>query len=216
MAQSPTGGSFGAGPDPTPKSVRTPTQHKLSSELIRLSKTPPRITQTPAPHVTQTPVDAARHTPTGQVSVDVRGTVSPDLVADIERRGGRVIASSAPDQLIQAVVPVLAVEALAARPDVTAIVESAMPRTNVGAVTTEGDIAHGAKATRMKYAVDGRGVKVCVMSDNVKYLGESQRAGELSNIKVLDAGPDLDESDSPLPCRASSFPMLFRSRSEAG
>ena len=51
--------------------------------------------------------------------------------------------------------------------------------TNVGAVTSEGSLAHNADAARKFYAVDGTGVKVGVLSDSDDYKEASIASGDL-------------------------------------
>ena len=62
------------------------------------------------------------------VLVDVRGTVSDELVAAVAQLGGSIVSSSATDGRLRARVPLDQLEALAALPDVELVKPAARPR----------------------------------------------------------------------------------------
>lgn len=66
----------------------------------------------------------------GRVLVDLTATVTKDLLAEIERHGGRVISSFEGARAIRALFPLAHLETLAARPDVQFIAPASEPATN--------------------------------------------------------------------------------------
>jgi hypothetical protein len=57
--------------------------------------------------------------------------------------------------------------------------------TNVGSVTSQGDVTHKAASARATFGVDGTGIKVGVISDGVTHLAASQASGDLGPVTVL-------------------------------
>ena len=137
----------------------------------------------------------------GTVSVDIKSTsLSPALLDAIKATGGAVKSTSTREGSVRADVPLSAVDGIAARADVKSVKPAAQATTwstpaphstntlsaaLVGAVTSEGDRAHGADSARTTYGVSGAGVKVCVLSDGVNSLAKSQASGELGAVDVL-------------------------------
>jgi hypothetical protein len=60
---------------------------------------------------------------------------------------------------------------LASLDDINFIQPAVKPRISAGVVTSEGDITHSANKGRTTFGVDGRGVKVGVLSDSYNCLG---------------------------------------------
>ncbi|RZS39057.1 proprotein convertase P-domain-containing protein [Herbihabitans rhizosphaerae] len=159
---------------------------------------------------------AALVSPASTVTVDIRTTsVSPDLIAQLTRSGAGVRAVSHRYDSVRAEVPLTAVTALAARPDVKAVEvageaitaranprqrkpESKQDKANriaentrraltdrAAPIISEGDRAHNADTARQQFGVTGVGVKICALSDGVDSLSTSQAAGELGPVDVL-------------------------------
>jgi len=124
----------------------------------------------------------------GNVTVDIRGTASPALSGAIALVGGTVLDNSVQFGLTHAIVPLWALETLAAREDVFNIqaapghVHSGIASTRrgphrtggvvtrtgaafAGALTSQGYIAHGAN-TEVAQGFNGTGVTVGVLSDS--------------------------------------------------
>lgn len=132
------------------------------------------------------------------VSVDITGAAGTAVSRAVKAAGGTV-RDATPDGSVRADLPLSAVDAIAARTDVTTVAPAAQAMTwnepspqqqlaakAVAAVqVSEGDKAHGADTARTKYGVDGTGIKVCVLSDGVDSLSKSQSAGELPTVDVL-------------------------------
>src|SRR5262249_5350263 len=72
----------------------------------------------------------------GMVSVVISGAASPDLLNDITARGGSVEAVAPSNDRIEATIPLLQLEGLAARSDVGSIRQPPLKRTNVGSLNT--------------------------------------------------------------------------------
>lgn len=164
------------------KAARTPAQRKIDSQLIYAlrQKRQQRIAQ----GVDQLQ-PRLRSRADGRVLVDLRATVEPTLLAAIATGGGTVINSHPRFGAVRALVPIELVEQLAARPGVRNIRPADEATTNVGAITSAGDITHRAKEARDTILVDGSGVRIGVLSDSVDFLANSQANGELPPVTVL-------------------------------
>ncbi|MDQ6724663.1 MAG: hypothetical protein M3066_00580 [Actinomycetota bacterium] len=90
--------------------------------------------------------------------------------------------------LVQAFVPADNVAAAAALPWVAAVTTPSYGGKDVGSVTSEGVVFHGADIAQAQ-GNDGTGVNVGVISDGVSNLAASQALGDLPNtVNVLNAG----------------------------
>ena len=164
------------------KAARTPAQRKIDSQLVHTMRK--KRFGLVAPGLTSLKVEIDLE-PDGRVLVDLRAKVTPGLLEFIARNGGTVVNSFAQDNAIRAHVPLDQIEALAARPEVRAVRPADRMATNVGPVTSGGDIAHRAAEARERYGANGAGVKIGVLSDSVTFLSQSQAAGELPTVTVL-------------------------------
>lgn len=167
------------------KAELTPVQKKISSPLlqsVKASRGEP-LAGSLRPVVTQ--VTAAAD---GSVLVDIKATVTPALLAEIEKLGGRVVNAYAEYNAIRAQVPLETLESLAAEEGVRSIRPAIKPFLNK-VNTSEGDLAHSAAFARKKYNLKGKGVKVGVLSDSVDYLGAVQASGDLPAVTVLEDTP---------------------------
>jgi hypothetical protein len=180
------------------KASRTPTQNKIDSQLLfarKLSRNEPI-----AEGLNTLRVELDRDQ-ADRVLVDIKATVSEDLLADIRQRGGNIINSFAQYQAIRAGVPLSEMENLAARADVIFVGPAVRRTVNTGSVNSEGDVAEKANLARSSYGVTGTGVKVGVISDSVDYITNSQALGDLGTVTVL-AGqsgvPDTGEGTAML------------------
>jgi hypothetical protein len=123
---------------------------------------------------------ALRFEPGGRILlVDLRATVTPELLASIVRGGGVVLNSFPRYRAIRARLSLELIEALAARADVAHIRPADEATTNSGPITSEGDITHQAQLARSAFQIGGAGVRVGVLSDSVDYLSLSVTNGEL-------------------------------------
>ena len=101
----------------------------------------------------------------GRIKVDIKGTVTSDLLAAVQTAGGTIIASLPGYDFLQAVVPVENIEGLAARNDVRFIGPARKAHQNY--VDSEGDYTHQAIQTRANYPANGAGIKVGILSDSI-------------------------------------------------
>jgi len=99
------------------------------------------------------------------VTVDISGNVSDELLASITSAGGVTIDASAPLGMIRASLRLGTVETIASRDDVRNVETAARAKTNEGALTTQGNVAHAANHV-LQNGIDGRGVTVGVLSDS--------------------------------------------------
>jgi subtilisin-like proprotein convertase family protein len=157
------------------KASLTPAERKLDSNLA---------------------VDLRTGAASGTTMVDIRGAVS---VQRLQSAGA--IIRSVGKRVIRATVPVTAVERIAAWPEVKrvetgpAYITATMrrraaktelaPRALAAPVVSEGVAAEAVDRARARHRVSGVGVKVCVLSDGVDSLAESQAKGELPDVDVL-------------------------------
>jgi hypothetical protein len=177
------------------KKTLTPAELKQSSQLVvekRLRADRTLAAELPGYH------SGIGVSQSGAVSVDITGAAGTAVSRAVKAAGGTV-RDTTPDGAVRADLPLSAVDAIAARADVTAVAPAAQAMTwnepspqqqlaakAVAAVqVSEGDKAHGADTARTKYGVDGTGIKVCVLSDGVDSLSKSQSAGELPTVDVL-------------------------------
>ena len=165
------------------KDSRSPAQQKMDSQLVYALKQ--SLNQVIAPGVTNLRVFVPWQAD-GRVKVDLKATVTSELLAFIQKSGGTIINSLPQFQAVQAVVPLSLTETLAGRSDVQ-FVRGALPgRTWTGSVDSEGDTTHRAIEARPAFNVNGYGVKVGVLSDSVDYMAQAVSTGDLpSNLTVL-------------------------------
>ncbi|MBI3868419.1 MAG: immunoglobulin domain-containing protein [Verrucomicrobia bacterium] len=177
---------------------RTPAQRKLDSQLLYLGREHRGEPSAPgAPHV-RARIAQVRGL---SVLIDVRGDVTPALMQAISDHGGRVVGSWPRHRAIRALVPIAALEALAAHAGVERIRPADEATTNTGPIDSEGDITHKADVARAAYGIGGLGVKVGVLSDSVDHLAESQARGELPpdvNVILGQAGAGVGEGTAML------------------
>ncbi|MHB9007987.1 MAG: S8 family serine peptidase [Limisphaerales bacterium] len=163
------------------KANRTPVQQKLDSQLIDAGKI--RRGEPVAEGVPTLRLELDEDVG-GRVLTDLDAKVSDELLQRIADLGGEVVNHFAQFDAIRAWVPLVEVETLAARGDVTFIRPAVKAVTNVGSVTSEGDVAHGANVARTRFNVTGEGVKVGVLSDSVDHMAAAQASGDLGEVTV--------------------------------
>jgi hypothetical protein len=101
----------------------------------------------------------------GRYSVEIKGTVTPDLLAAITAAGGTVTASFPKYNVVKATLPVENIESIAGRADVVFI--SPPSKASNNHIDSEGDYTHNAILARATYGADGTGVTVGVLSDSL-------------------------------------------------
>lgn len=185
------------------KATRTPAQQKMDSRLLyTLKDQRGEIARKNLPRLRNN-VAVAKD---GTVLVDIRASVSDELLRQIHDLGGSVIHHHRAFDAIRAYLPLNALEIFAADTAVRAIRPADQMMTHslnmpLGQVVTEGDIAHGADTVRTNFGVDGTGVMVCAMSDSVDELATLQGLGELPSVTVLtgqDGNPGSSEGTALL------------------
>jgi Subtilase family len=129
--------------------------------------------------------------PETMVKVVIRGTASTDLVNDIEARGGSVEAVAPSNDRIEATVPLVELEGLAARADVGSIRQPPLRTTNVGSLNTQGYVTHRANQA-IASGQSGAGVKIGVLSDSATP----------ARVAALIASGDLGPGTTVLPGQA--------------
>ncbi len=164
------------------KSLRTPAQQKLDSQLIDGEKMQRGEPVADGVATLRSELDKDDQ---DRVLTDIDAQVSDELLRRITDLGGVVVSSFTQFNAIRARLPLAQIETLAARADVQFIRPAVQARTNVGSVTSEGDQAQAADVARAQFNVTGAGVKVAVLSDSVDHLAASQASGDLGTVTVL-------------------------------
>jgi hypothetical protein len=146
------------------KAHRTKTQQKLDSQLIFAAKKHATgVVHAAAPKLQP----SLKAEDDGRIKVDIKGTVTPGLLAAIQSAGGTIISSLPDYQEVQATLPVQNIEAVAGRHEVRFIRPAQKPMYNTGSVDSEGDTTHQAIQARATYGATGAGIKVGVISDSI-------------------------------------------------
>jgi len=165
------------------KASRTPAQLKMDSQLIYALKQ--SLNQAIAPGVTNLRVFVQAEAD-GRVKVDLKATVTQDLLSFIQNLGGSILSSVPGFQAVRALVPLSLTETLAGRADVQFVQAAVAHGTRTGSVDSEGDTTHRAAEARQDFGATGLGVKVGVLSDSVDYLSQAVSTGDLPpNVTVL-------------------------------
>ena len=154
------------------KESRPPAETRLSSDLIRATRSPGGGG------------DLARDDQ-DRIRVEVTAQVTENLLAEIRTGGGSVIHSFPEYNSVQAWVAAGRLSALAGHEDVRFVQPFFPPLSNTGPIIWEGDVTHRAAEARVTFSVTGRGIKVGVLSDSVDHMAASQAAGELGPVTVL-------------------------------
>jgi Subtilase family/CARDB/Bacterial Ig domain len=157
------------------KESRTPTQQKIDSQLLyadKMRRGVPIAEGVPTQRVDLDKDDQ------GRILVDIKADVTDALLQYIKTLGGNVVNDFPQYQAIRAGVPLANIENLAARSEVR-FVEPAVRAMNNN-VDSQGDYTHQANTARTTFGVNGTGVKVGVLSDDVAYLNNSQIAGKVT------------------------------------
>jgi hypothetical protein len=160
---------------------RSAAEQKMSSALLHVlaaSQGKPVLVPVPQPFVASA----------GHVRILIRGTIGDDLKAFLATEGATQIADVDQYGILSATLPIVNVEAVAARADVRSLELAEPPELNqvpLGEQNGGGYEAHGVSDAARKYGADGSGVTVCVMSDSVDHLADAQARGWLGPVDVL-------------------------------
>ncbi|MGB5064915.1 MAG: S8 family serine peptidase [Candidatus Competibacter sp.] len=163
------------------KAARTPAQRKIGSALLyelKRQRHDALLSQVP---MLRSGVEVAAD---GSVLVDIKATVTDELLNQIKSSTGTVINSFPQYNAIRATIPLDQVEVLAALPSVRSIRQAdklILNKVN----TSEGDLAHRASEARTAFTVDGTGIKIGVISDSVDALAALQASGDLPAVVTV-------------------------------
>jgi hypothetical protein len=144
------------------KAQLTKTQQKLDSQLIFAA----RLKATGVVHPAASKLRPSLTAETdGRIKVEIKGTVTPELLVAIQAAGGKIISSLPGYHVLQALIPVENLETIAARADVVFIRPAQKARQNF--VDSEGDYTHQAIQARADFPANGTGIKVGVLSNSI-------------------------------------------------
>ena len=197
----------------TQKKSRTPVQRKISSTLFFLmAKARKGLAPLAAGEGLQ-PLVAERVD--GRVDVEILGSSTKRVVEAVEKAGGQVLYGQIKGASLRALVPLEALEGIAALPEVRGIRQTLFavterlrsdlrrgvdrvvirngggdPTTNAaGGTIDRGDRAHRADDARLFFGLTGAGVKIGVLSDRNDVLEDSIAKGELPADMTALPGP---------------------------
>lgn len=172
------------------KAGRTPAQQKVSSNLLHAGAAANALIAGGANDlVVQARTEVALDT-SGNVRILVNAESVDAAAQAITALGGVVTHASQRAKLIDAVMPLSAVDALAESAAVRNIQSGGGATTNVGALNTQGYISHKANTVVNSLGINGNGVTVGVLSDSA------------NNLPTLIASGDLGPQSAILPGKA--------------
>lgn len=131
-------------------------------------------------------VEALAISADGRLEVDIDLFAPADLAPVAQRvreLGGAIHFASAQFRSLRATLGADSIRPVAELTGVRRIVEARQAFTH--GVVSEGDRAHGADTARNLHGLDGRGIKICALSNGVDELVYSQATGELPAVEVL-------------------------------
>jgi len=174
------------------KAARTQVECKLASQLLFLYREQAGLKAVDgAPDLTS----RVKLEADGRVLIDLAAAPNADLAQAITAAGGVVIYESERWKSVRAAVPASALLGLAGREDVAFISRGTHPRKHIGSVTSQADTAEKVAAGRLKFGVDGTGIRVGVMSDSATYASNSFVKGDLpSDFTVIRKGDNSDDA----------------------
>lgn len=172
------------------KAARSDTQKKLSMHLWHSIQASRGRALPGMSEVYAGAREAARADAAGNAKVTISAEVTQDLLNRIAALGGVVTHASERSKLIDAVMPLRSLESLAAGADVRQIQPQSEATTNVGALTSQGYVAHKANLVVNGLGYNGNGVTVGVLSDSATLtLVGTGDLGPLTSILPGQGGP---------------------------
>ncbi|KYG05396.1 hypothetical protein BE21_40950 [Sorangium cellulosum] len=126
----------------------------------------------------------------GYVAVSAYGDDGAALAAQLAREG--MLDARVHDESVSGRVPIARLGAIAAMSDLRYMTPT-MATTQAGLVTTQGDRSLRSDVARARFGVDGRGVRVGVLSDSFDCRGEPLLPGQM----FTDAAQDIRNDDLP-------------------
>lgn len=168
------------------KEARTGVQRKINSNLVRHLHTRVLGDRAETLPYFQTNIELTEN---NEILTDIRANVTDSVLSEIRSYGGTIINHFPQYNAIRALIPITAVETLAANPDIQFIDVAAKCETRKTNIS-EGDLAHKAPTARAR-GYTGAGIKVGVLSDSVDHLAAVQSTGDLpATVTVLEDAPD--------------------------
>jgi subtilisin family serine protease len=130
----------------------------------------------------------------GRVRVEIRfRTLAPSIVAAAQALGAEVVHASYRYARLTADIDTDLLPALAALPDVTAIHPHYGAQISAGSIASQSDALIGADLARERFAVDGTGVQVGIMSDSFNRRLGGTASGEGCERIVRNSSPQFSE-----------------------
>lgn len=179
------------------KRTLTPTQEKIRGQLLDVVCPEDDHTTRATLFSTSTPDQpfvVKNSENITYVKVVIRATVSDELVALLNACGATEIHTHPRWETISCHLPITSVERIAEEPSVYSITEIVPPITHKEN-TSEGVVAHKVDLALKELGITGKGIKIGVLSDSVRYLSDIQARGDLPNVTVLPGQDGLQYND---------------------
>ena len=171
------------------KAARTPAQQKISSPVWLSVQAQRGLAVQGADDIYRSAQEVAGVTDAGTANVSISAEVTDSLLSQITALGGVVKYASVQSKLIDATMPLAALETLAANASVGQIQPQSGASTNVGALTSQGYISHKANLV-IPRGINGSGVTVGVLSDSAGSLPALIASGDLKPTARILTGQD--------------------------
>lgn len=179
----------------------TPTQRKIDMDILQavveIEKVGPAAafsaqvtSQNTEPSPSLPPLVKTDSAGNIKVKLTVSG-LNAEQLKELENLGVNVTITLPEYGIVEGWLPYDQAEAVAGLGFVTRVGTPGYLITNTGAVNSEGDAVLRANLARATFGVDGSGIKIGVMSDDVTYLAASVASGDLPSsppVHVLKAG----------------------------
>jgi hypothetical protein len=117
-------------------------------------------------------------------------TLTPETLQVLDQYGVQVLQSDPLSGIVYAIVPIEALETIAALPFVRWISQPSYSVLRTGSVTSEGDVVLRAKELRDNLGVDGSGVRIGIISDSLTNIQAAVANGDLPADLTIVNGKD--------------------------
>jgi subtilisin family serine protease len=153
------------------------SQQRITSSLRATARI---VAQHGAPVVSTMMAGAVRLSRDGEVEVYVHASdLTQSDLETLQQHGAHIHLVEHRFGIVYASVAVEALEAVAALPFVRLISLPSYGVLHVGSVTSEGDVVMRAAEARVRFGIDGRGVRVGIISNSLLHLQDSVASGDL-------------------------------------
>ena len=166
------------------KAARTPVQDKINPQIVRYLHT--KVLKDQAETLPKLQLSVKLNSK-NEILTDIKANVTESLLAAIKANGGTIINQFPQYKAIRALIPITAVEVIAAHPDVQFIDIAAEPMLDK-LTTSEGDVAHKCPDGARPRGMAAPASKSGCMSDSVDNLAGAKPAEMWVRYDIQDPG----------------------------